>query len=235
MDFLIDLYDYLCSVAAITSDNVPRPFSKKFGLTTPGPSGIHPLFGIASDLYTILARINHLALSRDSFLNVSEASFTQETLQTEARAIELSLQSWSPPGGENDTPDTTESTAAAFAVQWATMLRLREVAPLTTDGEQNTTKGPVDYILSALSLIRSGSQNEARMLFPVFMAGVSSTTKASRLTLEFRISLMKTTIGFGNIASAHQTLDEVWRRANKGETYEWRFLMRQMAPGMVLF
>lgn len=75
----------------------------------------------------------------------------------------------------------------------------------------------MDYILSALPLLHSGSLMEARMLFPLFMVGVCSTAKASRLTLEVRINLMMATGGFSNITSAHRTLDEIWRMANEGD------------------
>jgi transcriptional activator protein UGA3 len=233
MLFLIDLHDYICSIVAITSTDVPRPFCRKVGLTSPGASGIHPLFGIASDLYSSLARINQLALDYKDLAGTVSRSSQQHAFKSEVLAIELDLQGWSPTGGDDAPQDMAEARAAAFAVQWATILRLRELAPL--DVKKDQTERPVDYIISALSLIRPGSRTEACMLFPIFMAGVCSTTKASRLTLDFRINLMKTTIGFGNIASAHQILNELWKRSNMGECCEWKELIRSSSPGMVLF
>ncbi|KAK6084184.1 short chain dehydrogenase reductase family [Seiridium cupressi] len=230
LDFLVDLFDYLCTVAGITSDSTPMPFCRKLGLLKSGPSGIHPLFGIASQLYTSLAHVNQLASNQGTSSHSIQASFRKEV-----EAIELSLQSWSPLEAASKSPEMAEARAAAFAVQWAVVLRLREVAPLLVETEHNQTRGPVDHIISALSLIRPGSQTEAHMLFPLFMAGVFSNTKAARLTLEFRVNLMRNNIGFGSIANAHQTLDEVWRRANRGETYHWKDLMRSKIPGMILF
>ncbi|KAH8660093.1 fungal-specific transcription factor domain-containing protein [Xylariales sp. PMI_506] len=244
MDFLTDLYDYLCVIASLTADNVPSPcHQSKFGLMSPGPSGIHPIFGIASNLYTTLARVNHLSHlhSNDHILSSDRSSEAQDQLKSEVEAVEMALQSWSPLVlGEDLRQDMVEVRAAAFAVQWATMLRLRDIVDVDysaskLDAAQNRAQGHVDNILSVLSLIRPGSRMEAHMLFPLFMAGIFSTTKAGRLTLEFRINQMSNSIGFGSIASAHQMLGELWARVNRGEPCHWKALMRSKAPGIVLF
>lgn len=232
LDFLIDLYDYLCCMGSITQDIVPQPLSQRIGLMDVGPSGIHPLFGVGSDLYHCLARINQLAVTARTYGSPSEAS--RDSLHEQARDIELALQSWAPPDGDLSV-NRDEAKAAAFAVQWAAMLRLREISPVGHDDGVDRNQGPIDYILSAVSLIRSGSRAEAHLLFPLLMAGVSATTKASRLTLDVRLNIIKTTIGFGHIACGHQLLDEVWRRANKGEQWQWKDLMRIVAPGLILF
>jgi transcriptional activator protein UGA3 len=198
-----------------------------------GPSGMHPLFGFGSDLYHCLARINHLAIRLEADPPLLSGEAYQDA-QAEAQAIELALQSWAPPDGDLSV-NRDEATATAFAVQWAAMLRLREIAPFQHGDGIDRNQGPIDYILSAVSLVRSGSQAEAHFLFPLLMAGVFATTKASRLTLDVRLNMMKTTIGFGHIACGHRLLDQVWRRANKGEKWRWRDLMRLVAPGLILF
>lgn len=43
------------------------------------------------------------------------------------------------------------------------------------------------------------------------MAGVGSMTKASWLTVEYRLYGMETNVGFGNIVVAHRLLGEIWR------------------------
>ncbi|KAK1987291.1 fungal-specific transcription factor domain-containing protein [Colletotrichum cereale] len=231
--FFIDLHDYLCCVGSVTQATVPHPLSQSMGVMDVGPSGMHPLFGFGSDLYLCLARINQLdiRLEDNSLLLDGESC---RDIQAEARAIELALQSWAPPDGDLSV-NRDEAKATAFAVQWAAMLRLREVTPLQHCDGIDRNQRPIDYILSALSLIRSGSQAESHLLFPLLMAGVFATTKASRLTLDVRLNMMKTTIGFGHIASGHQLLDQVWRRANKGEKWRWRDLVRLVAPGLILF
>ncbi len=126
-----------------------------------------------------------------------------------------------------------EAQAAAFAMQWAIIIRLLQpTRKLKNDNPQ--IKKAADNILSALSLIRPGSEIEAHILFPLFMAGVCSMTKPNRMTVEYRLNIMETTIGFGNIKLAHQLLDEIWRRANTGEIVDWEVLMRTKYPGLVL-
>lgn len=227
--FLIDLHDYLCCMGSITQPAVPPPISQQMGLMDVGPSGMHPLFGFGTDLYRCLSRINQLAPTLEAGFPETEAALAA----AQAHDIELALQSWAPPDGDLSV-NRDEAKAAAFAVQWAAMLRLREVAPLASDNI-DWNQGPIDYILSAVSLIRSGSRAEGRLLFPLLMAGISANTKASRLTLDVRLNMMKTTIGFGHIAAGHKLLDQVWRRANHGEQWQWRDLMRLVAPGLILF
>jgi hypothetical protein len=101
--------------------------------------------------------------------------------------------------------------------------------------DEARTKAPTENIVSALSLIRPGSQMETHILFPLFMAGVGSVTKANRLTLEYRISIMETTIGFGNVVSAHKIMEETWRRHISGDYVEWESLMQTRNPGLLLF
>lgn len=220
--FLADLYDYICCVAAIASDKAPSPSEESVKTARLGPSGINSFYGIAFPLYMSLSQINYLA----SKINAAH-SFLYENLRSQAEAIELSLQQWTPSESNDKCTEMVEARAAAFEIQWAVILRLREVVPLTVAEERNQTRGPIDHITSALPLIRPGSPAESRMLFPIFMAGIFSDTKSARLTLEFRINMTKSTIGFGSITIAHQTLDESWRRVNRGEKGQWRELMQR--------
>lgn len=219
-------------MASVTSDNVPQPFGStlKLGICRMGET-IHPFFGIAVELYECLVRINMLATMNNGIPHQSMEC------RSEAEAIELQLQSWVPPETSHATPlEMSEARAAAFAIQWAAMLRLRQLMPpATTDSRDSQLKGPTEHIISAVSLIRPGSQTESRLLFPLFITGTSCTTKASRLTIEYRINIMERTIGFGNVATSHQILDEIWRQHNRRESVQWEQLVTTTTPGLVLF
>ncbi|KAF7557265.1 hypothetical protein G7Z17_g803 [Cylindrodendrum hubeiense] len=72
--------------------------------------GVHPLFGIAPTLYECLARTNRLEKRKGMDAN-------PETIRIEAEAIDLALQSWSPP--DTNVLVGPEPRAAAFARgQW---------------------------------------------------------------------------------------------------------------------
>lgn len=235
---LVELYNYISCIASVTSKRVPEVFGHQLQLTPVQDSSglvlIHPLFGISTSLYQSLSRINQLAarnnqIPQDPLFN----------LEAEAEKIEIELQSWQPPpdcevtGQQSRT--LTEARAMAFSVQWAAIMRLHQVARGQAEKNGPQIKKASDNILSALSLIRPGSEMEAHLLFPLFMAGVGSMTKASRLTVEYRLNVMEATIGFGNIFTAHRLLDELWRRTNEGERPDWEDLVKNKYQGLVLF
>lgn len=222
---LIEVYNYISSIASVTSDQAPGRFGSELRLIstdlTPETGVIHPLFGVSVSLYESLA-------------NISILSTSNEESVAKGDEIELLLQSWAPPEIIHPSRDMTEARALGFALQWAVILRLRQVTRKGSRGDSQT-KAAVDNILSVLSLIRSGSEMEARMLFPLFMAGVSSMTKASRLTIDYRLSVMEVTVGFAHISVARKLVDELWQRWNKGDAVSWEDLMREKYQGLVLF
>lgn len=195
----------------------------------PRPAGIHQLTGMAGWLYEVLPSISNLT-EQCRALPPSEVP---EELCAQALELEMKLQSWTPGDAQLPGRHATEARAAAFATRWAILMRLNQVTRRLENDDAQITKA-ADNILSALSLIRPGSETEARILFPLFMAGVGSMTKANRLTVEYRLSIMETTIGFGNIAVAHRLLQELWRRANDGQVMDWQVLQRTKYPGLVL-
>ncbi|KAH8897391.1 hypothetical protein GQ53DRAFT_887825 [Thozetella sp. PMI_491] len=230
IDSLIELYNYLSCVSSITSENTPGRYGpslqRSIETTIEGIRQIHPLFGVHASLYEAIVAINKLS-ARQAKLSVQDA-------QLEAERIELSLQSWNPPEATEPSRIMAEARAVGFAMQWAATMRLLQVARHLKNDDPQIMKAS-DNILSALSLIRPGSEVEAHLLFPLFMAGIGSMTKPNRLTVEYRLNLMETTIGFGNIFVAHRLLDEVWQRTNQGERVNWEDLMKGKYPGLVLF
>lgn len=146
--------------------------------------------------------------------------------------IEVDVKSWRPPEIYEETPAFAEARAMGYALQQAITMRLFQITQKLENDHPKMTKIS-EQILSALSLIRPGSNVECRMLFPLFMAGVSSMTKSHRLTIEYRLNVMETTIGFGCISIAHRILDEIWRKANHGQIMDWEDLMKSKYPGFV--
>jgi hypothetical protein len=222
---MVDLYNYLCCVTSATAHDGPLPlFEEQF---MPEDSHFHPLFGVATNLYKTISLISRLT----QIMRNLPASTPE--IEKQAQEIELSLQSWTPAENGAGNRRMSEARAAAFATQWALMLQLKQVMKnLKNDDPQITMAA--NNILSALSLIRPGSEIETRILFPLFMAGVGSVTKPNRLTVEYRLKIMESMIGFGNISVAHKLLDELWRRSNDGDTVDWEDLKEAQYSGLVL-
>lgn len=191
-------------------------------------------------MYKALAQINSLSgrlQEADRYVRAAgpRGEAQREELFQEARQLDYFLHGWDPPT-DDGAVDTVEARAAAFAVKWAAIIRLHQAVPDLREVAGGTVdQNLANNILSAVSLIRPGSHIEAHMLFPLFMAGVESTTKANRLTVEYRINIIQTTVGFWNIQSAHRLLDEIWRRMNNRQTVKWDDIAEQVSPGLILF
>lgn len=220
----LEVHQYLCCMASVTSDEVPMILMSKPKRTI---GIVHPLFGVAPTLYETLPLISSLASPSRTGLK------SPEQIRLKVQEIELSLQSWAPNEETGSNRHDKEARAVAFALQWALILRLHQVSRKLRNDDPQVTKA-ANNILSAISLIRSGSKMEARILFPLFMAGVGSVTKPNRLTVEYRLTILETTIGFGNIVVAHRLLDELWRRSNDGDWVDWEELKDAKYPGLVL-
>lgn len=169
---LIEVYNYISSIASVTSDQAPGRFGGELRLIptdlTPETGVIHPLFGVSVSFYESPASISILSTSNKESVAKGDE-------------IELLLQSWAPQEIIHPSRNMAEARTLGFALQWAVILRLRQVTKKRSRGDAQTKTG-VDNILSVLSLIRSGSEMEARMLFPLFMAGVSESSD-SRLSV----------------------------------------------------
>jgi transcriptional activator protein UGA3 len=226
VEFMVDLYNYICCIAPVTTEDIPRPFGTRFGLYQADPNGGHALFGKEPALYSSIARLNRIISQQLAGRN-SASRRSGPTLDR----VERELQKWSHLQGAS-----SEDEAAAYAVWSAITLRLREVSEPDLDIENPRVQVLVDNITSALSLIRPGSPAESHLLFPIFMAGVYSITKASRLVIEHRITVAERTIGAGTVSAVHRLLDQLWRRVNNGGKVQgWREIKDDEMPGCVLF
>ncbi|KAH7304452.1 fungal-specific transcription factor domain-containing protein [Stachybotrys elegans] len=186
---MVELYNYLCCVTSATSDDVPPVLENILS----DDAAIHPLFSAAARLYGILPTISQLG--KDVALSLSP---TQD-LQLRAQDVELTIQSWAPLEETGSSRYLVKIRAAAFATQWALILRLSQITKKLPNSDLKITKA-TNNILSAISLIRPGSEVEAHILFPLFMAGVGSVTKPNRLSVEYRLKIVETTVGFERIS-----------------------------------
>lgn len=217
-------------MSIITSDKVPLVEDNAPFLTSihKGQAEIHPLLGLAEDLYRCLKSINQLAVQRS---NRNDSADNDLSLASRAETIETYLREWSTPDVDDTSWTLREAVSAAHAVRWGCSIWLQHVRHNNT---QNTQEA-LDKILSAVSLIRPGSMFDVQLLFPLFMAGVSATLKSERLRIEYRLSILEGNIGTGNIAGAHKLLDAVWKQKNQGnQSVDWELILQQEYSGVVL-
>lgn len=123
----LDLYDLVCCKTRITWDKVPVTRGEDASRLYAGQSHeIHPLFGLARDLYQVLdsveqlvaeKAIGHIAVSAD------------DALSAKARNIQEYLEKWTAPTQVRDSNPQLirDSIMAAEAIRWAVILRLNEV------------------------------------------------------------------------------------------------------------
>lgn len=137
-------------------------------------------------LYQLLSEINELARQRSTLDLVMEEG---QTLIPIASRIRQSLEDWSIPyDGINDR-ELGELCAAADAFRWAAIIRLDQLFRHDLEQSASLTAFATEKVLSAVSSIRPGSPVETQLLFPLFMAGCGSASKASRLTAEYRLNI----------------------------------------------
>ncbi|KKK21927.1 hypothetical protein P175DRAFT_0521456 [Aspergillus ochraceoroseus IBT 24754] len=220
---IIDVYNYLCCAASTTSDDVPatierESLNERGGVSENNDEAQPLVFGIPEELYRLLNRANFLAAKgRHDGCDMEEI-----------REIERMVKRWKP---GRDLSESSEEQAAAIAMQTALLMLLQQRRERLANDDPMMRKMASD-ILVALSQIRPGSPLEARILFPIFMAGVGSMKKSNRLTVEYRLNMMATK-GLGNVFVTLKLLDDIWRRANRGDIVDWEVLLRSEYPGLV--
>ncbi|KAH8884205.1 hypothetical protein GQ53DRAFT_405944 [Thozetella sp. PMI_491] len=230
--FIVEMYHSTICMARITSDKVPNlPAEIQKEQIAKCTDGIHPLFGYASPIYLTIVDINSLLTQR---LAQSQSTVGESHILARSQEVEQRLLSWSPDLPLDPGPLERELAAAAESMRWASLLWLYHIMHQGAIPRQQR-QNALDNIISAVSRIRPGSPAEAQLLFPLFMSGISATRKSERLRIEYRLSVLESTIGMGNITAAHKLLDEVWRRWNEGhEDLDWESLLETTCWGVVL-
>jgi transcriptional activator protein UGA3 len=211
---------------------MPCGFESLQNLEPESICSIHPLVGLAGDLYNKLSEISLLAVRRMS----RHASATSANIfAAEAAQLEAYLKSWQAPKRGENRRLFNEAVYAAEAIRWAALIRLYQVvdgSAINPEKRQNAVNR-VGYFISQ---IRPGSSLEAQLLFPLFMAGLSATRKAELLSIEYRITVLESTVGTGNITGAHKLLDLFWERSQWGTgNVDWEFLLQEKHANVVLY
>lgn len=249
MLFLVELYDSILFMAGLTAANVPSlpaGVLLHVAVSEGATASIHPIFGLAKPLYAILAHVSARVAgtsTRDSTHDTTSAldpmlnDTPTDTIACLLHDARQQVLAWacpvpsSPAGG----PLLRELAAAAEAVRCAALLWLLHAARRCTgssivDAERQAA---LDRILFSIARIRPGSPTEAQLLFPLFLAGVCAQRKSERLRIEYRLTVLESTVGMGNITAAHYFLDEFWQRWNEGlEDTGWEALL---SPNLVLW
>ncbi|KAJ5825292.1 hypothetical protein N7474_002430 [Penicillium riverlandense] len=229
----IDLYDLICCKTRITCNKVPMARDKFLSPTCAGEShNIHPLFGVARDLYQALESINQLVSEKATKDIVRPAD---AFLSMKARNIQKSLNEWvAPTQVDHSSPQLIrDSIKAAEALRWTAIIRLHQVMGWPSSYQANQ-QCFVQNILTAISHIPPGSPVNGQLLLPLFIAGVTATRKTQRLQIDYRISLLESNISMGNIAGAHQVLDLVWKHGYENKL-NWEVFLQRDHPCVVLY
>ncbi|KAL2850143.1 fungal-specific transcription factor domain-containing protein [Aspergillus pseudoustus] len=252
--FAVDLYNVICWKARVTSRNTPSPryttgisSMDRAGNVVSPCNGIHPLFGLSQDLYQALDSISCLKMKVASPPG-SAAHDDVVARAAEAETIERTLYEWTVPPSTRTTTDhpnhqlVRECALAADAIRWASIIYLRQIAGVShgtntadnnTNPKQQQQQCALENIMGAIFQIHPGSPVNGQLLLPLFIAGLVASKKADRLHIEYRLSLLESNIGMGNIANAHQFLDSVWVSGAGGGC--WEELFRGGKQSVILF
>ncbi|KAL3449850.1 fungal-specific transcription factor domain-containing protein [Aspergillus insuetus] len=256
--FAVDLYNVICWKARVTCRNTPSPRYTTTGISsldcTAGNvspcNGIHPLFGLSQDLYQALDSISSLKMRAGSPPG-SAANDDVVTRAAEAETLERTLYEWTVPPSTRTTTDhpnhqlVRECALAADAIRWASIIYLHQIvrgSHGTNSADNNTNpkqqqqqQRALENIMGAIFQIHPGSPVNGQLLLPLFIAGLVASKKADRLHIEYRISLLESNIGMGNIANAHQFLDSVWVSGVGGGGGCWEELFHGEKQSVILF
>ncbi|KAJ5578608.1 uncharacterized protein N7459_007572 [Penicillium hispanicum] len=229
----LDLYELICCKTRITCDKVPVGRGEDASHLYAGQGHkLHPLFGLARDLYQVLDSVEQLVAEK-AISHI--ATPADDALTARAREILEYLEKWMAPTQVRDSNPQLirDNIMAAEAIRWAAILRLNATMGWEV-GDRINQKAVVQKILDCISNIPPGSPVNGQLLLPLFLAGVATTRKTQRLQIEYRVSILESTIGMGSIASVHQFLDLVWKHGHE-KNVNWETILQRDHPYVVLY
>ena len=187
------------------------------------------IYGISPRLFDLLGMVNLLAKHRSGRIDeLSEMGF-----RAAASNLEKQIDEWRIGHDilEQPVDDPTERTTTAF--EWAVRLRLHQIVD-GYDPQHEIVQRAVATILDASIEIPFGSRVEGCLLFPLVIAGASSTEIERQMMVKERLMVMENTLGFGHIQYARQLLETVWAGDGKEQTGpNWASVRYNKFPGMV--
>lgn len=199
-----------------------------------------PISGMAPALLDLLGMVNLLAAHRSRRVDeLSDLGFRTAAAQVQAR-----LDSWRAAYDEsvvqpvNNSNETSASSSAAHAnsattaFEWAVRLRLHQIVD-GYDPRHAAVETALEQILQAVLSIPYGSPVEGSLLFPLVIAGASSTAMERRMLVKERLMVMENTVGFGHIGRARELLETVWAEAQEQGEWNWARVRYTRFPGVV--
>lgn len=181
-----------------------------------------PISGMAPALLDILGMVNLLAAHRSRRVDeLSDLGF-----RTAAAQVQTRLDSWRAAYDESVPVDNSEATTA---FEWAVRLRLHQIID-GYDPRHAAVETALERILQAVLSIPYGSPVEGSLLFPLVIAGASSTDIEKRMLVKERLMVMENTLGFGHIGRARELLETVWAEEQE---WNWARVRYTQFPGVV--
>lgn len=195
-----------------------------------------PISGMAPALLDLLGMVNLLAAHRSRRVDeLSDLGFRTAAAQVQAR-----LDNWraaydefvvEPVNNSNETR-AAYANSATTAFEWAVRLRLHQIVD-GYDPRHAAVETALERILQAVLSIPYGSPVEGTLLFPLVIAGASSTEMERRMLVKERLMVMENTVGFGHIGRARELLETVWAEEQEQGECNWARVRYTRFPGVV--
>jgi transcriptional activator protein UGA3 len=233
--WLLRNFAYHDVLGAVTTLDPPLILGPYWLPKEDGPVIVDSYVGLGSKVLAMLSEICALDINPrtysspdvdwDNNLSPDESAPTLDFWQI-ATDIETRLQQWTCPDG-SDIPivELAESyRSASLIVLYRKMrLNLQRHSPNSPMLETVTAKieAAVDDTMFHIGLIPMQALPECGLLFPLFMAGGDTLKPTQIEVVRARLTALKEHRGFGNLGSATEVLEELWRcRASgyKGES-----------------
>lgn len=203
-------------------------------------------FGVASEILRLTAHISSLDFRPSNIHPAEEAQRVEISVDMHhsVSSIEKNLKDWECP---RDTDTVLASVAHAY--RHAALLylynRLRNsqlsnafniARPL---GISQTTQIEVERTLYHVSSVPLNDSPEASLLFPLFMAGISTNRSSEINAVRRRMDLVRQKRGFQNAGLALQILERVWAltESQVGELWgglDWQSILEIGGGGLNL-
>lgn len=185
------------------------------------------IYGISPALFDFLGMINLLAKHRSRRVDeLSEIGF-----RTAASHLESQIDDWRFERDLLEQSADKDIEHATMAFEWAVRLRLHQIVDGYNPNHEYAQRSVV-MILDAILGVPYGSRVEGCLLFPLVIAGASSTGIERQMMVKERMMVLENTLGFSHIQHARQLLEAVW---SEGESKEpnWACVRYNRFPGIV--
>lgn len=237
--FCVSLFHYLDAMSTISRCKPPlldqannmtdltSVMTRRLPPAIDSDSTTNAVHGIPSALFDLLGRVNLLAHHRSRRTD----ELTEIGFRAAARHLEDQIGDWRT---EHDLLHRTmdpELETATTVFEFAVRLRLHQIVD-GYDPQNEHVLGCVTTILDSVLQIPYGSNVEGCLLFPLVIAGASSTEIERQMMVKERLMVMESTLGFHHIQSARQLLETVWEGGADTEP-NWARVRYNHFPGIV--